>query len=247
MTEADELVVDLDGFEGPISLLLSLAREQKVDLRQISILALADQYLAFIESAERMRLELAADYLVMAAWLAFLKSRLLLPDPPPDDEPSGAELAAALQRRLERLAAMQNAGAALLDGMILGRDVFPHGQPEGFTPKIRPVLELTFFELIKAYADQRIGAAATVLEIKAPEYYSVDDALERLGRLLGTGVEWRHLASFLPPKLRDGPLGRSVLAATFAATLELAKAGRLELRQDGAFAPIYLRAREPRP
>jgi segregation and condensation protein A len=243
--DGEELLVDLDGFEGPISLLLALAREQKVDLKQISILALANQYLAFVEAADRLRLELAADYLVMAAWLAYLKSRLLLPDPPPDDEPSGEELAAALQFRLQRLAAMQKVGAGLFQRPLLGRDVFGHGAPEGLKAAARPVYTVSLHDLLKAYAANCARETATVLQIRPPEYYTVEDALHRLGSLIGTVVEWRRLQTFLPPPLRDRMMGRSALAATFAASLELAKSGRIELKQEEAFGPIFLRAARP--
>jgi segregation and condensation protein A len=243
----EELLVDLDGFEGPIALLLVLAREQKLDLKRISILALADQYLAFIEEAHRIRLELAADYLVMAAWLAYLKSRLLLPDPPPDDEPSGAELAAALQFRLQRLEAMQKAGAGLLARPLLDRDVFQRGAPEGLQSTAKYVYAASLHELLKAYGAQCGREALTVLQIKPPEYYTVEDALQRLSGLIGTVIEWRRLQTFLPPRLRDGVLHRSALAATFVATLELAKSGRIELKQDMPFGPIFLRAARPHP
>jgi segregation and condensation protein A len=238
-----ELVVDLDGFEGPIGMLLVLAREQKVDLTKISILALAEQYLKFIAEAHRLRLELAADYLVMAAWLAYLKSRMLLPDPPPDDEPSVAELAEALQFRLLRLEAMQKVGKALMERPLLGRDVFPHGAPEGLKTVTRPVYAVSLYELLKSYGDHRSRGEATVLHIKAPEYYSVDDALRRLSQMIGHSIEWRHLGAFLPPQLRTGVLGRSALAATFVASLELTKAGDIELRQEEIYGPIFVRAR----
>lgn len=240
-----ELVVDLDGFEGPISLLLLLAREQKVDLTRISVLALADQYLAFITQAHRLELELAADYLVMAAWLAYLKSRLLLPDPPPDDEPSGEELAAALQFRLQRLEAMQKSAERLFDRSLLGRDVFARGAPEGLRVTTRPAYGASLHDLLQAYAEHSRRGTATVLHIRAPEYHSVDDALQRLSSLIGTVVDWRRLQAFLPPQLQNDALGRSALAATFAASLELAKAGRIELRQDRLFGPIFIRAARP--
>jgi segregation and condensation protein A len=238
----EELLVDLDGFEGPISLLLALAREQKLDLKQISILALANQYLAFIERADALRLDLAADYLVMAAWLAYLKSRMLLPDPPPDDEPSGAELAAALQFRLQRLEAMQKAGKSLFERPLLGRDLFARGAPEGLLATSRPVYDVSLHDLIKAYAATCGEETPAALQIRPPEYYTVEDALRRLGGLIGTTIEWRHLEAFLPTRLRDGIMARSALAAVFVASLELAKAGRIELRQDGHFGPIFLRA-----
>ncbi len=239
---AAELVVDLEGYEGPIDMLLTLAREQKVDLTKISILQLADQYLAFISEARRLRLEIAADYLVMAAWLAYLKSRLLLPDPQPADEPTGAELAAALTHQLQRLEAMQQAGARLMARPQLGRDVFTRGAPEGLPKVLRPVYEATLYDLLKAYGEQRQRKETAVLHIEAPELYSMDDALYRLERILGRVPEWRTLMSFLPPGLHGGIVGRSAIAATFAASLELVRAGKLQLRQDTTFGPIYLRS-----
>ncbi len=238
----NQLVVDLDGYEGPIDVLLALAREQKVDLTHISILQLADQYLAFISAARQLRLEIAADYLVMAAWLAYLKSRLLLPEPQPDDEPSGAELAAALAYQLQRLEAMQQAGARLMARPQLGRDVFRRGAPEGVPIVKHARYEATLFELLKAYGEGRSRADSAVLHIEAAELYSMDDALQRLSRYLGRMPEWRTLASFLPANLRVGLVGRSAVAATFAASLELVREGRLQLRQDKIFGPIYLRS-----
>ncbi|HEV2545814.1 MAG TPA: ScpA family protein [Stellaceae bacterium] len=237
-----ELVVDLEGYEGPIDMLLTLAREQKVDLTKISILALADQYLAYISAARRLRLEIAADYLVMAAWLAYLKSRLLLPEPAPADEPSGAELAAALTHQLQRLEAMQQAGVRLMARPQLGRDVFARGAPEGLPRVLRPIYDATLYDLLKAYGDQRQRKEAAVLHIAPPELFSMDDALHRLSRLLGRMPEWRTLMSFLPPGLRGGIVERSAVAATFAASLELVRAGKLQLRQDNVFGPIYLRS-----
>jgi segregation and condensation protein A len=237
-----ELVVDLEGYEGPIDMLLTLAREQKVDLTKISILQLADQYLAYISAARRLRLEIAADYLVMAAWLAYLKSRLLLPEPAPEDEPTGAELAAALTHQLQRLEAMQQAGARLMARPQLGRDVFARGAPEGLPRVLKPVYEATLYDLLRAYGDQRQRKEQAVLHIEAPELFSMDDALQRLGRVLGRVPDWRSLMSFLPPGLRGGIVERSAVAATFAASLELVRSGRLQLRQDSAFGPIYIRS-----
>lgn len=237
------LVLDLDGYEGPIDLLLTLARDQKVDLAKISILALADQYLAFISAQRELHLEVAADYLVMAAWLAYLKSRLLLPDPPADDEgPSGQELAAALAHRLQLLAAMQRAGAALMAQPQLGRDFFLRGSPEGLPTIDRPVYQVSLYELLSAYGESRRRERTQSLTIEAPAFHSLDAALRRLSELVGHVPEWRELAAFLPAELRGGVYRRSALAATFAATLELARAGRIELRQDRAFGPIYLRS-----
>ena len=236
------LVVELDGFEGPIDMLLNLAREQKVDLTKISILQLADQYLAFIAEARRLRLELAADYLVMAAWLAYLKSRLLLPEPQPEDEPSGAEMAAALAFQLQRLEAMQQAGVRLMARPQLGRDVFARGAPEGLRLVSRIVYDVGLYDLLRAYGEGRRRGEGGVLEIRAAELYSMDDALERLGRWLGRLPDWRSLMSFLPDGGGTGLVGRSAVAATFAASLELARAGRVQLRQDAAFGPIWLRS-----
>jgi segregation and condensation protein A len=238
----EQLVLELDGYEGPIDLLLTLAREQKVDLGRISILALADQYLAFLARQRNLRLEIAADYLVMAAWLAYLKSRLLLPQPPEDDEPSAAELAAALQQRLELLEAMQTAGRRLMARPRLGHDVFLRGAPEGLAVIAIPVYELGLYELLRAYGESRRRSAQAVLAIEPSIFFSMDDALKRLARFLGGVPDWRELTSFLPETARGELLRRSALAATFAATLELARNGRIELRQDRAFGPIYLRS-----
>jgi segregation and condensation protein A len=237
------LVLDLDGYEGPIDLLLALAREQKVDLARLSILALADQYLAFIAAQRRLRLEIAADYLVMAAWLAYLKSRLLLPEPPhEDDAPSGEQLAAALAHRLQLLAAMQRAGAGLMALPQLGRDVFLRGAPEGMPRIDRPIYEISLYELLAAYGEGHRRRHGGVLTIEPPAFHSLDEALQRLAEFVGQVPEWRELAAFLPEELRGTVFRRSALAATFAATLEMARAGRIELRQDRAFGPIYLRS-----
>ncbi len=242
---AADLVVDLEGYQGPIDLLLNLAREQKVDLLQISILKLADQYLAFVAAARKLRLEIAADYLVMAAWLAYLKSRLLLPQPPSEGEPSGDELAAALAHRLKRLEAMQQAAARLFARPLLGRDVFMRGAPEGLPRTYQPVWSDTLYDLLKAYGDQRLRQEVSVLQIAPTELYSMDEALERMARFLGHMPEWRTLMSFLPPDLGDGLVRRSAVAATFAASLELVRTGKVQMRQDTAFGPIYLRSPSP--
>jgi segregation and condensation protein A len=245
--EEPALVLDLDGYEGPIDLLLALAREQKVDLAKLSILALADQYLAFLAAQQRLRLEIAADYLVMAAWLAYLKSRLLLPEPPAEDDgPSGAELAALLQHRLRLLAAMQRAGAELMASPQLGREVFLRGAPEGLPRIDRPVYALSLYELLTAYGEGHRRSHARVLTIELPAFHSLDDALRHFAQFVGHVPEWRELAAFLPAELRGAVFRRSALAATFAATLELTRAGRIELRQDRPFGPIYLRSAAPR-
>ncbi|MFI4948446.1 MAG: segregation and condensation protein A [Alphaproteobacteria bacterium] len=237
------LVLDLDGYEGPIDLLLALAREQKVDLAKLSILALADQYLAFIAAQHRLRLEIAADYLVMAAWLAYLKSRLLLPEPPAaDDGPSGVELEAALRHRLRLLEAMQRAGVALMARPQLGRDLFMRGMPEGLTSTDRPVYAVSLYDLLSAYGEGHRRTHTRVLTIAPPAFHSLDEALRHLAKFVGQVPEWRELAAFLPAELRGAVFRRSALASTFAATLELTRAGRIELRQDRPFGPIYLRS-----
>jgi len=242
---SDDFVLRLDAYEGPIDLLLDQARDQKVDLSQISILALADQYLAFIERARALRLELAADYLVMAAWLAYLKSRLLLPAEPGQDEPTGAELAAALQFQLERLEAMRNAGVQLLSRPQLGIDVFERGAPEPTIVVQRPVYEATLYDLLTAYGEhhRRRRITSATLQIEAVRLYTTDQAVKRLTEMLGASPGWTTLSHFLPNVADDPLLARSALASTFAASLELAKAGEAELRQDTMFAPVYVRGK----
>ncbi len=244
--DGGDLVLDLDGYEGPIDVLLALARDQKVDLKKLSILELADQYLAFVARARRLRLELAADYLVMAAWLAYLKSRLLLPEPPSDGEPSGAEMAAALAFQLQRLEAMQKAGQALLALPQLNRDFFRRGEPEPVRLIQVPVYNLSLYELLKAYGTHPGRKREGVLHIEPLRLFSMDDALHRIGELLGQTLDWTTLRRFLPSELQETPLQRrAAMAATFAASLELARSGRIQLRQDGTFGPIYVRRAEP--
>lgn len=242
---ARPLLLALGGYEGPIDVLLQLARDQKVDLVHISILQLAEQYLAFIAEARREHLELAADYLVMAAWLAYLKSRLLLPPEPGDEEPSGEEMAAALQFQLQRLEAMQAVGAQLLERPRLGRDVFPRGMPEGVSVVAHTVWDVGLYDLLRAYGDFKRRQGASQLEIEPLTLYSVDEALKRLSRLLGAMPDWQTLRRYLPTGIDDPLLRRSALCAHFIATLELAKQGRVDLRQEGGpYSPIWLRARE---
>jgi segregation and condensation protein A len=239
-----ELHLDLDGFEGPIDVLLTLARDQKVDLKKISILELADQYLAFIARARRLRLEIAADYLVMAAWLAYLKSRLLLPEPPADGEPSGAELAAALAFQLQRLEAMQKAGRELMGLPQYGRDFFGRGFPEPVQVIEKPVYKLALYDLLKGYGNYPGRRNEGLLQITPMNLFSMDDALHRIGEMLGQVLDWTTLQAFLPPGLQRGLPRRAALAATFAASLELARTGRIELRQEGLFGPIFMRRGE---
>ena len=239
----DEFVVDLDGYEGPIDVLLTLARHQKVDLTRISILQLAEQYLSFITRARNLRIEIAAEYLVMAAWLAYLKSRLLLPDAEPDDEgPTGSELAEALTFQLRRLESMQQAGTRLMARPRLGREVFPRGAPEGVEVIKTSVFEVSLFELLKAYGDNRRRADASQLRIEPSSLFNIADAIERLRGLLGEMTDWRALMSYLPQELaKDGLIQRSAVAATFAASLELVRTGAIELRQSSSFGPIHVR------
>ncbi len=242
-TEGGErLVVDLEGFEGPIDLLLALAREQKVDLKRISILRLADQYLDFIAEARQLRLEVAADYLVMAAWLAYLKSRLLLPAAEQEEEPTADEMAAALAFQLQRLQAMQEAGARLRARPRLGLEVFARGAPERFRALRTPVYQVTLFDLLKAYGEQHRRHDTGMLHITPNELYSVEEALKRLRRLLGRTPDWQSMSHFLPPNIRGGVIARSALASTFVASLELARTGKVQLRQNTPYGPIYLRA-----
>ena len=235
-------VVDIDGFEGPIDLLLSMARNQKLDLTQISILALADQYLAFMAEVQQRDLELAADYLVMAAWLAYLKSRLLLPDLDAEGEPSGEQLAQALAFQLQRLEAMQEAGARLMARSRLGHDFFARGDPERFAATERSIIDVTLHDLLAAYGSGTRRKRSTSLTIEAFDLYTVEDALDRLRALIGRTPEWTQLWRYLPANLRGGLMARSAVASTLSASLELAKAGKLRLRQTETFGPIYLRS-----
>jgi segregation and condensation protein A len=239
---ATDFVVDLEGFEGPIDLLLALAREQKVDLARISILALADQYLAYIQQARELKLEIAAEYLVTAAWLTYLKSRLLLPQAPAEAEPSAAELAAALAFRLRRLDAIRRAAEELLARPQLGLQRFGPGRPVGLRVRRKSRFRLALHELLQAYVDQRLRTREQRLTLIAPPVFRVEDALKRLTRALG-GPDWRNLLACLPSDLVDERLRRSALASHLAASLELARDGMIELSQASPFGPIYVRRR----
>lgn len=243
--EAGEtLVVALDGFEGPLDLLLALAKTHKLDLAKLSILDLAQQYLAFIEGARRLRLEIAADYLVMAAWLAYLKSKLLLPDDPePETGPSGAEMAAQLAFRLQRLEAMRDAIASIMGRARLGVNVFARGMPEPVKLVRSTHVQANVFDLLKAYAEQRKRTVASTVKWGGRRVWSIKEARERLARLIGGRDDWSEIDIYLREYLADAELGRTVTASTFGATLELAREGYLEIRQANAFAPIYLRWR----
>ena len=239
MTTDETLTLELDGWEGPLDLLLALARGQKVDLRAISILALVEQYLAYVDQARSLKLELAADYLVMAAWLAYLKSALLLPRDP-QAEPDPEELAMKLQLRLERLSAMREAGARLMACDRTGRDVFARGAPEGLRTVRTALWTAEIYDLIAAYG--RISARTRpVMHVVADRaVMTLEAALERVSMLLGERIDWSVIESFLPES--GDALRRSALASSFVAALELARQGRVELRQAGPFAPLYLRA-----
>lgn len=236
------LVVDVAGFEGPLDLLLHLARAQKVDLSRISVLALVEQYIVFIEHARTLRLELAADYLVMAAWLAFLKSRLLIPKPVGADGQSGEELAAVLQFRLRRLEAMRDAAARLVNRNRLGRDVFARGMPETVIVDRRNEYSATLYDLLTAYASQRQRQAVTQVHIAKRGVWSLKEARDILTRLIGDVGDWTALDMFLAQYLTSPAERATAIASSFAASLELVREGQLDIRQDGAFAPIYLRA-----
>jgi segregation and condensation protein A len=236
--------VDVDGFEGPLDLLLELARRQKVDLSRISVLALAEQYLAFVEAARRVRLELAADYLVMAAWLAYLKSRLLLPAPPKAEEPDPRELAASLARRLARLQAIRAAAERLAERPRLDRDLFLRGDPEGLDIVSAPLYQASLFDLLSAYARQRQKQALSHVSLRTRQVWSLAEAREALERLAGMAMEWTALDSFLIDWAVNPAQVRTARASTFSASLEMVREGLIDLRQDRAFAPLWLRRRQ---
>jgi segregation and condensation protein A len=239
------LVVDVEGYEGPLDLLLALARQQKVDLAKISILALADQYLVFIEAARKIRLELAADYLVMAAWLAFLKSRLLLPEPPSEEGPSAEEMATALANRLRRLEAIREAANRLMTRPQLQRDIFMRGQPEAIAEIKHPKFTATLFDLLSAYAVQRQQRVLATVHLAKRTVWSLAEARASLERLVGVAEEWSCLDEYLMTYVLDPSQRATVFASSFAATLELVREGTMEVNQKQAFAPLYFRKRLP--
>jgi segregation and condensation protein A len=236
------LLIDVAGFEGPLDLLLFLARNQKVDLARISVLALAEQYLQFIDSARRIRIELAADYLVMAAWLAYLKSRLLIPQQPKDDGPSGEEMAQTLAFRLKRLEAMREAATRLINRNRLGRDVHARGMPEHVPSRSTSAYEASLYDLLTAYASLRQRQAITQVTIERRRVWSLSDARGILTRMIGEISDWTALDHFLLRYLPSPEERVTAIASAFAASLELVREGRLEIRQDGAFQPIYMRS-----
>jgi segregation and condensation protein A len=241
------LVVDVEGYEGPLDLLLALARQQKVDLAKISILALADQYLQFIEEARKIRLELAADYLVMAAWLAFLKSRLLLPEPPTAEGPSAEEMATALANRLRRLEAIREASNRLMNRPQLQRDIFPRSNPERIAEIRHPRYIATLFDLLTAYAAQRQQRVLASVHLAKRTVWSLSEARASLERLIGLADDWSCLDEYLMSYVVEPSQRATVFASSFAAALELVREGEMELNQKQAFAPLYFRKRSPQP
>ena len=240
-----DFTVDVDGFEGPLDLLLAMARTQKVDLTKISILDLAMQYLGFVEKARKLRLELAADYLVMAAWLAYLKSRLLLPAPDDDPEPSGEELANQLAFRLQRLEAMREAGIKLMNRNRLGQDRFARGDPEPVVIDRKQNYSASLFDLLTAYAAQRQRQSVSSVTIAHRQTWSMAEAREVITRLIGKLSDWTPLDVFLVDYLTDPEEKAGVIASSFAASLELVREGTLEIRQSSAFSPLYMRKFQP--
>lgn len=244
---AEALIVDVDGFEGPLDLLLTLSRTQKVDLRKISVLELARQYLAFVEKAKQLRIELAADYLVMAAWLAFLKSRLLLPPDPEEEGPSGEELAAHLAFQLERLQAMRQAAAQLMARDRLGRDIFARGVPEVVERVKKVTYTATLLDLMQGYARVRTKDEFRPFVLDRDKVFTMEQALDRMRGMIGFAGSWTDISVYLPDGWETDPVRwRSATAATFAASLELVKEGKAELRQSGMFEAIELRRRSDR-
>jgi segregation and condensation protein A len=244
MPDEATLIVDVGGFEGPLDLLLELARRHKVDLAQISILALAEQYLAYIDNARKMRIEVAADYLVMAAWLAYLKSRLLIPSPPESDELPAEDMAKRLAFRLQRLQAMRDAAANLMARNLLGRDVFARGNPEPLVVETQKLYSDNLMDLLKAYADRRTRRMVhQTYTIKRQPTWSIKQARGVLERLIGTMDNWGAFDAWLEDYLSTPETRRSVRASSFTASLELAREGALEMRQEDAFKPIYMRRR----
>ncbi len=242
---AETLIVDVDGFEGPLDLLLALSRSQKVDLRKISVLDLAVQYLGFIEKVRELRIELAADYLVMAAWLAFLKSRLLLPPDPAIAGPTGDELAAHLAFQLERLQAMRDAAAKLMAGDRLGRDRFVRGVTEDVTRRKTVNYSANLLDLMQGYARIRTRDDFRPFVMDRDSVFTMEQALQRMRGLIGFSGHWTDILSYLPDGWTDDPKKRrSATASTFAASLELAKEGKIVIRQDEIFSSIQIKRAE---
>ena len=237
------MIVDVEGFEGPLDLLLTLARQQKVDLHKISILALADQYLVFIEQARKVRLELAADYLVMAAWLAYLKSRLLLPEAAPGEGPSAEDMALALANRLRRLEAIREFATRMMERPQLGRDVFTRGLPEPIAEIKTPEYTATLYDLLSAYAVQRTRTTMSRVRFKKRTVWSLAEARQTLERLIGSSTDWTRVDSFLIQYVVEPALAATVFASSFASALEMVREGSAEIHQKDTFSPIYMRKR----
>jgi segregation and condensation protein A len=244
VSEEERLIVDIDGFEGPLDVLLTLSRTQKVDLKQISILDLVKQYLEFVQQARELRLELAADYLVMAAWLAYLKSRLLLPEEENEDELSAEELAARLTYQLQRLGAIRDRAAELMSRNQMGRDMFARGAPEPVIVTRHHTYELSLYDLLKAYSEQKTRGAAADIRIHKRAVYTLDKAIERLSEMLGLAIDWTDLEQFMPSDIVDPQIIRSAKASMFTASLELAKNGKADIIQKQLFGPLFIRGRK---
>jgi segregation and condensation protein A len=242
-TTEPAMIVDVEGFEGPLDLLLTLARQQKVDLHKISILALADQYLTFVEAARKLRLELAADYLVMAAWLAYLKSRLLLPEAAPGEGPSAEDMALALANRLRRLEAIREFASKLMDRPQLNRDIFARGLPEPIAEIKKPEFTATLYDLLSAYSTQRQRSVLSRVRFKQRTVWSLAEARAALERLIGQSSDWSRIDSFLISYVVEPALAPTVFASSFASALELVREGLAEIHQKESFAPIYMRKR----
>ena len=243
VSEEERLIVDIDGFEGPLDVLLTLSRTQKVDLKQISILELVKQYLEFVQQARELRLELAADYLVMAAWLAYLKSRLLLPEEDNEDELSAEELAARLTYQLQRLGAIRDRAAELMSRNQMGRDMFVRGAPEPVIVTRHHTYELSLYDLLKAYSEHKTRGAAADIRIHKRAFYTLDNAIERLSEMLGVALDWTNLEQFMPQDIDDPQIVRSAKASMFTASLELAKNGKADIIQKQTFGALYIRGR----
>jgi len=244
IADEDRLVLNIDGFEGPLDVLLGLARAQRVDLAELSILELVEQYMHFVSEARRLRLELAADYLVMACWLLYLKSRLLLPKDDDEEEPSAEELALRLQLRLQRLDAMRECGAQLMARDRAGRDVFLRGAPEGVSTAKTGGFDLSLYELLRAYGQVERRNAITQVTIRTRPVFALEDAIARLTELVGYRMDWAELKDFLPDNIMDPQLYRSAVASHFVAGLELARQGLADVQQQDIYGPLYLRRRQ---
>lgn len=244
VTNEERLIVDIEGFEGPLDVLLTLSRTQKVDLKQISILELVKQYLEFVQDARELRLELAADYLVMAAWLTYLKSRLLLPEEDNEEELSAEELAARLTYQLQRLGAIRDRAAELMSRNQMGRDMFVRGAPEPVIITRHHTYELSLYDLLKSYSQHKTRGAAADIRIHKRAVYTLDRAIERLSSMLGLALDWTNLEQFMPDDIDDPQIIRSAKASMFTATLELAKNGKADIIQKQMFGPLYIRGRK---